>query len=278
MQSIKTIKFHLSGSGGKRSRIAGVEFAVYPVVMLVEGVHQGVGSEPAFYPGHVIAASASKWTGAPVPVGHPVAADGEFCLLSDNPALRGQFSIGVIDKPVSKLGRLTAEIAIDVRKAATVAPGLVQSLDMGGQMDVSTGLLAVEDKTPGVWKGEHYATRITEIIPDHLALLPGAQGACSWADGCGVRLNTNEGAFMSTAEQPYVQPRLFEKSLQAVEAATTALCKQHGDFQGRAMARKMNLAQLITMGETILSINDVGQEVEEEILCPAPGLFQRGAR
>jgi len=41
----------------------------------------------------------------------------------------------------------------------------------------------------GVWNEEEYHSIVRNYRPDHLALLPGAIGACSWEDGCGIRAN-----------------------------------------------------------------------------------------
>jgi hypothetical protein len=271
MPTLKTIKLHFSGTPGRRERILGIEFSIHPVVMLVEGVHQGLGSEPAFYSAEVIAKSAAMWAGAPVPIGHPINAQGDFCMLKEDHEARGLHSVGVVDKPISKNGRLTAVIALNVNKANEKEPGLIGHLDLGGKLEVSTGLLAIEDRTPGIWNGEPYATRILEIIPDHLALLPNAQGACSWQDGCGVRYNSNFNNYgvNQMEQEAYVQPVLFAKTNLAVETATKALINQHGDMAGRAKARSMTLAQLIQLGETLLNVkDDERQAAEEEVLIP----------
>jgi hypothetical protein len=46
-----------------------------------------------------------------------------------------------------------------------------------------------EERTQGEWNGETYEAVASNYVPDHLALLPGERGACSWEDGCGVRTN-----------------------------------------------------------------------------------------
>lgn len=278
MQTLRTIRVHFSGTPGQRRIIDGVQVAIYRAVLLVPGVHQGIGSEPALYTPEVIAASADKWNNKPVPIGHPVSASGDFCLLAENPALQGQFSIGTTHNPISKLGKLIAELALDVKKANSQRPGMLQDLDMGRPMDVSTGLLAIEDRTPGIWNGEPYSTKILEIIPDHLALLPGATGACSWSDGCGVRVNSNYYEVNQMEQEVYVAPVLFAKTNQAVQAATTALVNQHGELAGRAKARQMTLSQLIQLGEALMNAkDDERQQAEEEVYVPV-SLFQGGAK
>jgi hypothetical protein len=65
-------------------------------------------------------------------------------------------------------------------------PGVIEQLDAGG-MEVSTGLFAEVNEEPGQWGNEQFDVSVLSIVPDHLAILPGATGACSVQDGCGIR-------------------------------------------------------------------------------------------
>ena len=187
-QKLYQYKIHFAGKGTRRQH-GGLEFAVYPVVMLVEGVHHGANSDPLFYPAEVIAASARKWERMPLPIQHPQnGSTGEYMLCND-PLVASEWSVGWIENSRFVNGKLLADAWVNLEIARTKQPGMIDALDAGEPMDVSTGLLAMEDGTPGTWNGENYSSAITEIIPDHLALLPGGQGACSWNDGCGVRAN-----------------------------------------------------------------------------------------
>lgn len=191
-KTIRQYKIHFAGGGSRRMH-GGLEYAVYPVVMLVEGVHHGALGDPVFYPAEVLAASASQWERMPIPIQHPRSAGGDYLLCND-PLVAADWSVGWIEQPRFVDGKLRAEAWVNVELAKTKQPGLLEALDAGEPMDVSTGLLATDDGTPGVWNGEEFSSSITEIIPDHLALLPGVQGACSWSDGCGVRANNkNDG-------------------------------------------------------------------------------------
>jgi hypothetical protein len=59
-------------------------------------------------------------------------------------------------------------------------------------MDVSTGLYPnIDESAVGTHNGERYTGTVTEIYPDHLALLPNEQGACSKEKGCGTHIHTN---------------------------------------------------------------------------------------
>jgi len=180
------LKFNLAGHG-RRETINEVEYAIYPVVLLVEGVHHGAIGDPVYYPASVIADSAPHWDGMPVPVQHPQE-DGQY-VMCDGDEVRDSWCIGHVGNINFAEGKLSGEVFIEVKLADEKHPGLLASLDYGSPMEVSTGLLALEDQTPGKWNDEDYAGIITEIIPDHLALLPGGTGACSFKDGCGIRAN-----------------------------------------------------------------------------------------
>ena len=73
-----------------------------------------------------------------------------------------------------------------------MAPMVVPRLINGEGMDVSVANGgSIEDAPPETqWNGEMYSGTMLEYIPDHLAILPDKSGACSWEDGCGIRLNS----------------------------------------------------------------------------------------
>lgn len=168
----------------------GKTYLVAPVVLLVEGVHTGTGGA-LYYSPEEIAAHAETWNGVPVPVFHPVDIQGEPAS-ANTPEMIEQQSVGTLfDVHFESDGsKLKGEVWINIEKAEKVSPGLVASIRTGTELDVSTGMYMDHDMTPGEWNGEAYAGLAKDFRPDHLALLPGGQdGACSWADGCGIRAN-----------------------------------------------------------------------------------------
>lgn len=158
---------------------------IVPVVLMTEGVHNG-SNGPFYYPAEELETLASSWNGVPVPVFHPET-NGSPCTCND-PRIIERQNVGRMFNVHWENGRLKGEAWIDIEKAEAVHNGLIQILkDSKTKMEVSTGLLAEHDMTPGVWNDEEYDGIIRNIRPDHLALLPGSRGACSWTDGCGVR-------------------------------------------------------------------------------------------
>lgn len=66
-------------------------------------------------------------------------------------------------------------------------PGeILEQINSKKIIDLSTGYLAAENPTKGVWNGHSYDAVETSLDFDHLALVP--QGACSQRDGCGLGL------------------------------------------------------------------------------------------
>jgi len=160
----------------------GKYYAVAPVVALVEGVHNGF-----LYPLDEISKFVPAWNGVPVPVFHP---EDDFGPISCNdPQIIQKQSIGRFFNAYMEDGKLKGEIWIDVEKAQRIAPEVMEYLQSGKRLEVSTALWSDHEAITGDWNGEPYEAIFRNIRPDHLALLPGGQGACSWEDGCGVRIN-----------------------------------------------------------------------------------------
>jgi len=183
------MEVQLAGTGARRMH-GGIEYAVYPVVMLVEGVHHGAIGDPVLYNQDVLKASAEHWNRMPVTIHHPQDGD-QFVLCNDptRPEIATQWSVGWIENATFDAGKLKAEAWVNIRLAEERCPGIIQRLDLGDKMEVSTGLMAMEEPNAGRWNEEDYAAIVQQIDPDHLALLPDTVGACSWQDGCGVRIN-----------------------------------------------------------------------------------------
>lgn len=190
--TLRTIQLEAQGFTPQLRRVGNVDYQVFPVVMMVEGVHQGVGSPPVYYPPTTLEASAALWNNVPVTIGHPVSTDGDHILVNHDGTIAQQWGVGHVTNVRWESGKLRGEIWLNSARVQSVAPGLLDFLRNGGQLEVSTGLLALEDGQGGTWQEEQYSSTVQEILPDHLALLPGSTGACSWSDGCGVRWNVRK--------------------------------------------------------------------------------------
>ena len=165
----------------KRIRYEGRETLVVPVIMARADVVMNGSWVP------VEELIPETWNGVPVTVGHPEEGDG---FTSANlPEVLTDWSVGRIFNAVLDGEKLKAEAWIDVKRANAVAPDLVAQLEAGAAMDVSTGYFCDDEPAEGTLNGKAYTAISRNLRPDHLALLPGEEGACNWGDGCGVRSN-----------------------------------------------------------------------------------------
>ncbi len=196
VEAVNTMKinchvFRVDVAHVRRERHEGREHLVAPVIMMVEGVHCG-SMGPSLYLAEEFSITPAIWNGVPLPVFHPEE-DGQYVSAND-PAIIEAQSVGRLynvhfDEESKKL---KGEIWVDIARAMEIDSTLVPHIESGRPLDVSTAHWSEDDPTTGVWNNEEYIAIVRNIRPDHLALLPGEEGACSWRDGCGVRANTEK--------------------------------------------------------------------------------------
>lgn len=160
-------------------------YLVVPVVAIREGVLNDL-----FYPRSEILKSLDTWNGRPVPVNHPEDERG-FAISANRPDVEDRYNIGFFYNVKYERGDLKGEIWINVQKAINLGfEGVIQRLQNGEQMEVSTGLLAdLRQEDDNNFNGRPYFAIVLGMTGDHLALLPNDLGACSVADGCGTHRN-----------------------------------------------------------------------------------------
>lgn len=184
-----TMVAHQEGAVRRESH-DGKDHLIVPVVAVVEGVLNGnlVLAEEFAKP-H----SLHAWNGVPVPINHPTNAHGTP-VSANEPSVVENSVIGRLYHVHVDGKRLKGEIWIDVAKAARLGyQNVIESLEAGEPMEVSTGYFAELEVKQGVHANEQYVGIHRNITPDHLALLPETEGACNWEDGCGApRLNSEE--------------------------------------------------------------------------------------
>lgn len=161
---------------------------VVPVVMLTEGVHNS-----RLYKAEDLAKFPESWNGRPVVVGHPEK-EGTPVSVNESPELAEKVKIGTLfntayDKESKKL---KSEAWIDVEKASSLNIDVLQAINSGNEVEVSTGLWMDEEEVSGNWNGEQFEVVAINYKPDHLAILLNEKGACSFNDGCGIRNNAME--------------------------------------------------------------------------------------
>lgn len=180
----------------------GREHIVAPVVLMVEGVHNG-SQGPTLYTAEELSKFPDAWNGRPIPVYHP---EDEYGPIPCNdPNVLQQQSVGHLFNVHFTDNKLKGEIWVDKERANNISPSVLSMLQNKEPIEVSTGVFTDPDPIQGQWQGETYMAIAHNLRPDHLALLPGERGACSWEDGCGVRANKEEGGAnvpMKRTKQP----------------------------------------------------------------------------
>jgi hypothetical protein len=81
------------------------------------------------------------------------------------------------------------ECWIDEARANKIDNRVIEAIQNGDVMEVSTGLNADYQMEEGVWNDERYVATAINYRPDHLAILPDQRGACSIEDGAGLLRN-----------------------------------------------------------------------------------------
>ena len=160
---------------------------IVPVVMLVEGVHHG-SRGPILYTAEELQKNPSAWNGVPVVINHPKDKKGKY-VSANSPDVLERELVGQVFNTVWQEGKLKAAVFLDKERLETVSNETLKIIMEGKAMDVSVGVFTEELPEEGNWNGEAYQSIGTDFTPDHLALLPNTSGACSWDDGCGIRVN-----------------------------------------------------------------------------------------
>ena len=168
----------------------GKKHLVVPVIMMVEGVHHG-SNGPLFHPGDELSRFEAAWNGIPVVIYHPE--ENGINISANNPDIIESKMVGRVYNTHFSSGKLKAEAWLEEDCLSRVSPEAFRYIREKKPLDVSVGVFTDDDPTSGTWNGEDYTAISRNHRPDHLALLPGTRGACSWSDGCGVRANSEGG-------------------------------------------------------------------------------------
>lgn len=194
----------------------GRSHVVVPVVMMVEGVHSG-NKGPLLHMGDDLGKFPESWNGIPVVVQHPEK-DGKS-ISANSPDVIDNQTVGRVYNTRFENGRLKAEAWLDEERLGVVSPTAMKAIKAGQPLEVSIGVFTDEENSPGVWNNEEYVAIARNHRPDHLALLPGGTGACSWNDGCGIRVNSNnnkEGGVDVTTQEMIKQIELAGFSVNSI--------------------------------------------------------------
>lgn len=187
MKTLQTLTVNFRNGPIRNEKIDGVDFTVAPATFMVEGVHAG-SSGPVFYSREELAKDPSKYNKFPVVNIHPKK-ENNYISASEVP----EEHIGFMDNTVFNESTLSldTEVWIENSKAKKKDKRILANIAKKEKMEVSIGIAGDLLANSGVWNGIPYHSIVTNIDPDHLAILVDGIGACSIACGCGL-LQVNE--------------------------------------------------------------------------------------
>ena len=186
----------------KQQEFEGRSCYVFPVIMMVEGVHQGANAElPIYYPAEELARYVSIWNTKPVVIEHPYDHSEESYISACSVPVLEQHKVGEIMNAHMDGNKLKAEAWLDIEMLNERAPEVLQKIRWGETLEVSIGCFLQKEMTSGTWRDELYGCVARDITPDHLAILLTTEGACSVQDGAGLpRVNQKHEVTMEKIE------------------------------------------------------------------------------
>ena len=181
----------------------GTEYLVAPTVAIQEGVYRypapdGRGVERQYLDADEMEATVNQWVNRPLTLDHPKTASGEPTTIQ-NGDVADITEIGEVRNPSVDGGKLSPEAWFDLSEQGKHDGDLVDivnALEAGRVIEVSTGYNSDIRPDSGVYNGESYHAEQTSVSPDHLAVfrVDGKTGNCSVSGGCGVgRVNQRHG-------------------------------------------------------------------------------------
>jgi hypothetical protein len=184
---METITANLAGKT-RRSTLNGREYIVAPMTLIVPGVLPG-SKGPLYYPQDELAKDPHAWNHMPVVVNHPF--HNGRPVSARRPDIIEKFGIGFVFNTEMNT-KLIAEGWFDVEKTRQVDGRVLNSLEAGTPLELSTGLFTKDEPAHNgaAYNGTPYVATARDYRPDHLAILPDQQGACGIRDGCGVLVNS----------------------------------------------------------------------------------------
>ena len=194
-----TLRSSIATNTLREERIGRRAYLVAPVVAVVAGVLNG-----ALLPVEEVDRLPDAWNGRPLVNDHPHNEDGY--LSANAPGVLEGAWLGQVFGARVEDGRLKGEAWFDLEMAESVPGGsaILNRLRRGEIVETSTAYWCRIEPTEGEYNGKPYSGIQRDIVPDHLAILPNAVGACSIKDGCGVgRINSlqcQEGQMAETVE------------------------------------------------------------------------------
>jgi bacterioferritin len=249
----------------RRDTLDGRPHLVAPVVLITEGVHNNV-----YYSADELSKHTAAWNGRPLVAPNHPTVNGRPVTASSKRVLEKMCVGTVLNVNWDAVGKkLKGEAWFDEAKTKAKCPKVLEELKKNApQIDVSTGLFTDDTMKTNVFGRKQYSCEAKNHRPDHLAVLPGGKGACSWEDGAGLpRINgamDDDEIDEPVAEEPVVNAK------QTPESVFNALLAS----EYRAWFTYYVSAQLVE-GKSRTVIADEYEAHAEEELEHASALIQR---
>ena len=154
-QKFNNVKINFAPGPHTRSEsMDGRDYIVAPMVMLTEGVHNG-SSGPVLYTAAELQKTPEVWNMKPLVVYHPQK-DGQGVSACSQDIIDSQ-GVGVIMNTKWD-GKLRAEAWFDIEKTKRVDDRIINALEKGEMMEISTGLYTDDEIKAGCFEatGEKY--------------------------------------------------------------------------------------------------------------------------
>ena len=167
------------------------KFTVIPMVLMNEGIHNDI-----LFPATELSKFPDSWNYRPVVLNHPRDEDGEAISANSTDVLEA-CQLGFLFNTVWEVDgvKLKTECWLDpdLLKSVAGAAAIVAMLKKNQMIEGSIGVFTDDIMNSGVFADEKFEGTAYNYAPDHYALLPNDEGACSVEDGGGgPRINKKE--------------------------------------------------------------------------------------
>lgn len=155
-------------------------------------LHNNVGA--MYLPASEIESSVDAWNFTPVTLGHPKSRGQP--ISGREPNALNDYGVGVFANCTVEDGALKGDVYLWRDRLEEIEGGeaVLEAVNKQNPVEVSTGFSGDFYHEEAEFQGDSYEVVAQNIGPDHFAVLPGGEGACSVEDGCGLGVNQREQA------------------------------------------------------------------------------------
>ncbi len=240
---------------------AGREFIEVPAIILGNTVIWGNGGYDfgaELISKRALRSNLDQWNDKPVVIFHTDGSARDIENLTEEKVgyIFGAELTGYEDDPVNVRLRVTMRLDVELLLLHDDGQLIIDTFDSGEMMEMSTGYFLYDSLyEEGTHNGKEYFGIQLDIMPDHLALLPNAEGAYGFEDGGGANRNNEKGETMKEQEKndfmELINSALDEKSIPTKEEV--------GEMVGNALKDEVK-----GLTDTLSEIKNGLEEVKEK--------------